>query len=251
MKRSPSARRGEGGYAVLMVVFVATLMLIAVMTVGPSIYTQGQREKEMELQWRGKQYVRGIKLYYRKTGKFPASLEDLTKANAGVRYMRKAYTDPVNVKDGSWRLIYVSPNGALIGSMRKDRSPLQLVPAGGPGHAAAGNAGNPGGAPGNPNPQNQNPSSGTPTPGPLQSPSSASPGDTPRIFGGNIIGVGSKIDRHSVMVYDKAQKYIEWEFIWDPAKEASVTVGQPARPVGQPIGAPPGNPPPAPQNPRN
>ena len=32
--------------------------------------------------------------------------------------MRQAYKDPVNPVDGSWRMIYVGPNGQLIGSLK-------------------------------------------------------------------------------------------------------------------------------------
>jgi len=32
--------------------------------------TEGRREKEKEMIWRGKQYTRGVKLYYRKLGGF-------------------------------------------------------------------------------------------------------------------------------------------------------------------------------------
>src|SRR6266446_1985825 len=51
----------ECGYALLMVMFIAALMMAAVMTVAPNILTQAKREKEEEMIWRGKQYVRGIK----------------------------------------------------------------------------------------------------------------------------------------------------------------------------------------------
>ena len=76
--------------------------------------------------WRGKQYTRGIKLYYRKTRKFPTSLDDLTKPQIGnIRFMRQAYKDPMNSKDGEWRLIYVGPNGQLIGSLKPQQT-IQL-----------------------------------------------------------------------------------------------------------------------------
>jgi len=53
----------------LMVMFLATLLLSAHRG-GSLCPHERQREKEQELIWRGKQYVRGIKLYYRKTGRF-------------------------------------------------------------------------------------------------------------------------------------------------------------------------------------
>src|SRR5260370_1083761 len=68
----------ERGYALLMVIFIAALMMAAVMTVAPNILTQAKREKEEEMIWRGKQYVRAIKLYQRKLARLPTSLHDLT-----------------------------------------------------------------------------------------------------------------------------------------------------------------------------
>ena len=46
-----------------------------------------------------------------------APLDDLTRQTNGVRFLRHAYTDPMNKDDGSWRFIYVGPNGQLIGSL--------------------------------------------------------------------------------------------------------------------------------------
>ncbi|HET8967053.1 MAG TPA: hypothetical protein VFN20_12595, partial [Candidatus Acidoferrum sp.] len=130
-RKSSRARQQQGGYAIMLVLLLATLMLIATMAVAPNILNQGRREREAEMVWRGKQYVRGIKMYYRKTGKFPTSLEDLTKPKvANIRFMRQAYKDPMNGKDGEWRLIYVGPAGQLIGSLKPQRA-LQLTGLGG------------------------------------------------------------------------------------------------------------------------
>jgi type II secretory pathway component PulK len=63
--------RKQDGFALILVVFLTTLLLISVMAIAPSIRTEKQREKEQEMIWRGKQYVRGIKLYYRKNGPLP------------------------------------------------------------------------------------------------------------------------------------------------------------------------------------
>ena len=68
-------------------------------------------------------------------------------------------------------------------------------------------------------------------------------GDTPIIMGGNIIGVGSKINQKSVIVYEKAKNYRLFEFIWDPSKD-TFGMGQPGMQtgtgLGQPLGQPPG-----------
>ncbi len=110
----------------MMVVFFTALLLIATMVAAPRILLEGKREKEKEMIWRGHQYVRGVKLYYRKMGRFPTSIDDLTKPKTGsLRFMRQAYKDPMNGEDGSWRLIYVGPAGQLIGSLKPPQS-LQL-----------------------------------------------------------------------------------------------------------------------------
>src|SRR5450631_3574786 len=135
-------KRGENGYALMLVVFLTAIMLIATIVAAPSVRTERKREKEEEMIWRGKQYVRAIKLYYRKNGRFPTSLDDLTKPKTGsLRYLRQAYKDPMNKEDGSWRLIYVGPAGQLIGSL-KPPDPSQMQGAAGLGTAASTVAGN-------------------------------------------------------------------------------------------------------------
>jgi hypothetical protein len=133
----------EEGYALMMVIFFTALLLIATTVAAPRILQEGKREKEKEMIWRGRQYVRGVKLYYRKMGRFPTSIDDLTKPKTGsLRFMRQAYKDPMNNEDGSWRLIYVGPAGQLIGSLKPPQT-LQLPGAGpGLGTAASTLAGN-------------------------------------------------------------------------------------------------------------
>src|SRR5262249_23555268 len=64
------------------------------------------------------------------------------------------------------------------------------------------------------------------------------PADAPAtIIGGSIIGVGGKINKKSIIVYDKAKNYRLFEFIWDPSKDG-FGMGQPGMPTGTPIGQP-------------
>src|SRR5216683_2272027 len=142
-------KRRDSGYALLMVIFLVTLLLISTMAVAPNILTEGRREKEKEMIWRGKQYTRGVKLYYRKLGRFPTSIDDLTKPKVGsLRFLRQAYKDPMNNEDGSWRLIYVGPAGQLIGSLKPPATPQLLGGAGQPGTPAAALGSQPGTAQG-------------------------------------------------------------------------------------------------------
>ena len=104
MKRLIAARGGEEGYAVLLAIFLVASLLLFAAAAAPNVLLQGRRLREQEVIWRGNQYVRAIRLYYQKNGKYPSSLEDLTKANAaGVHFLRKAYKEPMNAADGSWR----------------------------------------------------------------------------------------------------------------------------------------------------
>src|ERR1700720_3319544 len=117
MSRS-SHKRPEGGYAVLLAIFMVATMVLLAAAATPNILTQGRRLREQEAIWRGNQYVRAIRLYYQKNAKYPTSLEDLAKPNAaGVHFLRKPYREPINSSDGSWRLIYVTPAGQLVGSV--------------------------------------------------------------------------------------------------------------------------------------
>jgi hypothetical protein len=280
-RQRTTIKRHEAGYGLLLVVFLTTVLLILAVAVAPNILTEGKREQEKEMIWRGKQYVRGVKLYYRKMGRFPNSLDDLTKPKMGsLRFMRQAYKDPMNKIDGSWRFIYVGAAGQLIGSLKPPQQNLQLPQAGGMGTPAsamnapatpaapgamgqAGGQTGPGGTPpggattgtnppgttGAPVSADQNDSSSNPQPIPS--------GDTPTIMGGNIIGVGSKINHSSIIVYDHAKNYRLFEFVWDPSKD-NLGVGQPGMQTGtglgqipgqSPLGQQPGQNPPNPQNP--
>jgi hypothetical protein len=56
------------------------------------------------------------------------------------------------------------------------------------------------------------------------------------VIGGRIIGVGSKINRRSIIVYEKAKNYKQFEFIWDPSKDP-IVLGASRTQVGTPAGA--------------
>lgn len=253
----PKARRlSQRGFALMMVMFMTTVMLIAVMAAAPYVRTQGQREKEEEMIWRGKQYVRGIKMFYRKNGRFPTSLDDLTKPKTGsIRFMRRAYKDPVNATDGTWRLIYVGPGGQLIGSLKPPQTfqiPALGGAAPGAGVAPAQSNSGPGGGFGQSAPGQANSQTPASTPSSQQNSntpgaSSASPDDASKatpsgllntdtpLMGGNIIGVGSKVNKRSVIVYDKAKNYRLFEFIWNPSKDLANALNANGVPTPVPV----------------
>jgi hypothetical protein len=271
------------------------LVVIATAVIQPNVLIEGRRDKEEELIWRGKQYVRGIRLYVRYyqmhggAARFPTSMEDLTKNKVGIRFMRQEYKDPVNSVDGSWRFIYVGPNGQLIGSLKprplggtstgsaaggtaggfgslfanSSQSSFGSSAQGGSsfgsssfgnssfgnssfGNSANGTAPNPATSGGTAAGTGVTPDRGTNPQGTdaaadqMSTPQAIASSDTSTdVIGGNIIGVGSKVNHSSVIWYDKAKNYRQFEFVWDPSKEP-VNGGTNAGPVGVP--PQPGNP---------
>ena len=243
--------RGDAGYALLSVIFLAGLMVLAAAVAAPNILTQGKREKEEELIWRGEQHVRAIKLFYRKNGRFPKDMSDLTEAKNGIHFLRKPYKDPMSKDGGAWRFIYVGPGGQLIGSVT--RTSITGFPqppqAGATPRPAAGIpspppavrvATNPTGDQ-NPSPDEEGGEQGTeinpiPSPPLPVAPKTGSAGvGTPgegQVFGGSLIGVASKVDKASIKFYNGYGKYKEWEFIWDPQAEAAAAAGVITTPGG-------------------
>jgi hypothetical protein len=272
-RRNPAER----GYALLFAVFLAAILLVSTMAASLSVVTDGKREKEKEMIWRGNQYVRAIKLFYRKNGRFPADLDDLSKPKIGsIRFLRQTYKDPMNKADGTWRFIYLGPSGQLIGSL-KPHPLIQLPTPAAPAAPAGASGATSGFGSATPSPSSQPGTPGTPpgtapgtapgsaagTPGDASSGQSGQPAqsdqpgqpdlppgnvDSPTVFGGKIIGVGSKIDGRSVIVCDKAKNYRLFEFIWDPSKDTggcgySVGSGGSSQPLQSiPGGSQPGQP---------
>jgi len=115
---SVNIRRVEKGFALIFVLFLVALLIVGGSVVFVNRLTEGKRQKEAETIWRGQQYARAIGLYYRKFGRFPTNVDDLVKQQNGVRFLREPYKNPMNKEDGSWRFIYVTPTGQLIGSVR-------------------------------------------------------------------------------------------------------------------------------------
>jgi hypothetical protein len=246
--KNNSHREKQAGSALLMVIFMVATMLLLTSTAVLRIDTQGRREREAELAWRGEQYERAIGMYFRKFGKYPTKIDDLVKQTNGVRFLRQAYTDPMNKQDGTWRFIYVGPSGQLIGSLRHT-SLLQSVmstptlpgasalsggltlpgasPSSGPGGGASsavtafGQTGQ------------QNTSQGINSAvamGPMGIMGAQPQSLQGAVIGGNIIGVASKMKESSLRVYEGGDTYETWEFIWNPQTQVAIP-GQGTNPL--------------------
>jgi hypothetical protein len=102
----------------LMALSLTMMILIASTAMIANLRIEGKRQREDEAIWRGNQYARAIRLYFRKTGHYPQTLEDLQKGLPQLHFLRQAYKDPLNKSDGSWRFIYVNAAGQIIGSTK-------------------------------------------------------------------------------------------------------------------------------------
>ena len=99
-----AARRSEHGYILLMLMLFIALLAIAAGAVAPTIAFRVKRDREEEMIHRGVQYSRAIRRYVKKTGRYPARLEELENTN-NIRFLRKRYKDPVTGKD--FKLLHV------------------------------------------------------------------------------------------------------------------------------------------------
>ena len=63
----------------LAVIVLLALMMIAMSVALPKIAKEIQRDREVETMQRGKQYIRAIKMYYKKNGAYPPNMDALVK----------------------------------------------------------------------------------------------------------------------------------------------------------------------------
>jgi len=289
--RNPMRRRkpSEEGYILIAVIFMLAILVIALAVAAPSIRKDIQRDREIETMHRGKQYVRGIKMYYKKFGAYPPTVDALVNTNE-IRFLRKKYIDPTTGKD-EWKIIRFGQNktqtlgffgqpiggGALAGTGPGANGPnpstgmFNSPPSSDSTSGTASNGSTSGSA------SDQTAASGTPaTPGAgtggasggstgpnAAAGSSAFGTGTGQTFGGGgIIGVSPGSPKQSILVYKKKNHYNEWEFFYDPIADQMMQggntgmIGQPASSTTTPIGTNPGSngaptvpPAPAPQQP--
>jgi len=259
MKLHPSLRRKasrsrQGGYILIVMLLLLTLMAIGLTAMAPAIAQRVHREREIELIHRGRQYARAIRLFYRKFGRYPGRLEELENTN-NIRFLRRRYKDPMT-PSGEWRLIHYAeaqfslPNtGPLLpgattpgapGTTGSASSPFASTFSGAtqpaPGQAttapagtstagqavtasdqsgATGQTGTTAGASAD---SSQSGQAGG-QPGQPATPASqlSSPlGGGPTFGGGPVVGVASKSKKESIKVLNKKNHYNEWEFVYNP-----------------------------------
>jgi len=252
--RTPSAKPDEDGFILLAVLILLALFTIALSVALPKMAIEVQHDRDQETMERGKQYVRAIKLYYKKFGAYPPNLDALNKTN-DIRFLRKKYIDPTTGKV-DWKPIMMCQNktpavmgffgeplvpagcGAGIGVGLAGSLPGSTTPGGGA-TGIMGGLFNNSSTGGSSSSLFSNPSSGS-TPGGA-APNGATPGTSsgdsssggtdangnptggttgPTFGGGGIIGVSPASPKKSLYVFKKKDHYNQWEFLYNPQQDA-------------------------------
>jgi type II secretory pathway pseudopilin PulG len=198
---------------------LATLLLISLTAVLPSVYQEGQRAREEELIFRGTQYARAIALFHRQFQRYPTDVKELLQTN-GIRFLRHTYKDPMT-RSGKWRFIHANAAGVLLDSKLR---PLTPNLAGGMGTQPGTQ---PGTQTGSPPGTSQNPPTGAMFTANSQQ-SSAFFGDN-EVKGAFIVGAASPSRRESIRVWNKRTHYDEWEFLGVDLNILGVPAGIPGQ----------------------
>jgi type II secretory pathway pseudopilin PulG len=249
-------QRREGGSMLLGVMFMMTMMVLTLSVVAPAFIQQAKRDREEEMIHRGTEYARAIRRYYKKFGRYPASIEQLQNTNE-LHFLRKPYKDPLT-KDGQWKLLHYADIQALM--LGANPPGLQTGGTAGAGADQAGAAGLPqqsGGFVGGSSPGGAQPGGiGSPVANTGEGAADAQTGLSPgagtgqsggvggtqgqgavgqagsnnTIFGntgvggqtfggGGIVGVASKSNDPTIRIYNKKKTYDEWMFVYIPMME--------------------------------
>lgn len=94
------------------VVVMVALVLIALSVAAPVIAKDVRRDKEVEAEQRAQQYVRAIRVYYRKFHNYPPSIDALKQSN-NIRFLRQEYTDPLTGK-ADWKLLHLGEQKTTV-----------------------------------------------------------------------------------------------------------------------------------------
>ena len=249
------SRRNQRGVILLLLLIALALIMIGMAVAAPKLAQAIKRDREVEMIHRGAQYARAVKKYYKKFGRYPATIEQLENTN-NIRFLRKRYSDPM-AKDGKWRPV-------KFGEVQLGQQ------GGGPGTIGGGGGALPpvvGGALNQSdrqsqeataqqsNTQNQSKFGPSTSFGPSSSfgqnsnaqgsqNQSSAFGQFGQTFGGGaILGVASTSEAQGFHEYNQKSKYMQWLFVYDPTQDRGGLITGPYNPkafVGQtaPMGTP-------------
>ena len=271
------------GYILITLMLFMTLLAMAALAVLPDIVQQIQRDREEEMVHRGTEYMRAIKKYYKKFGRYPSRIEELENTNQ-QRFLRKRYKDPIAKGEKEFKMVRqgdpalnmlgmggigggIGPGPGLGQPQMPGTSPFVAQPGGGVRRAGTGDANAPQvtGLPGQQNSGTPNPTgSDSDSPDTQVDPKSASsssetgPAPGGQVFGGGpILGVASTSKATTIREFNKKNHYNEWLFIYDPSADRGGLLKGPVQPdankgvggMNQPGMNQPGAPPAAPGQP--
>src|ERR1039458_10743023 len=268
MKTPAPIRRpkpSEEGYMLVAVIFLVALLTISLAVALPRISKEIQRDREVETMHRGKQYIRGIRMYYKKFGAYPPNVDALVKGTKNIRFLRKKYTDPTTGKE-DWKPVRYVQNKAptvmgFFGQPMGGTGGCPANPLGGNTSQGTLSSGGIGGTTSpstiggttssttssstNCGPTGLNTSSdtssttgGTPPTDPnaantntTSSSTTGPPGSTTGLNGqtfggGGIIGFSPNSPKQSILVYKKKNHYKEWEIVYDPLADQRMQGGK-------------------------
>jgi type II secretory pathway pseudopilin PulG len=235
--KSRGRRSGEAGYLLITLMLFVTLLVIAATAVLADLKRQMERDREEEMIHRGVQYTRAIRRYYRKTGTYPTTLDQLENT-PGMRFLRKRYKDPVTGQD--FRLLHMQDVVTAFGQ----RITGALTVAQMNRSHAGGDSGTTGDSTSsttsttstNADGQQTGNSGSTTPPADGSQPSSSlftsvsgQPGD-PNFGGGPIVGVASTSTKEAVRIYNKKDHYKDWLFAYNPAADRGGLISGPYQP---------------------
>ncbi len=238
--RRQSRHSKEQGYVLLALILVMALLAIVAATALTSIKFNLQRDREEEMIHRGAQYARAIRAYYKKFGRYPASLENLENTNQ-MRFLRKRYKDPLTGKD--FRLLHFGEVKMAMSGIGGGAIPgASTIGANGTLTSTSGTSSTFGASSSSAFGQNtqkntQSDSSGTGTDSQTASDTGSDSGDQgssdkpAQTFGGMpIVGVASTSKRPTIREFDKKRKYNEWQFVYDPTLDRGILISTPYQP---------------------
>ncbi len=113
-RKQKGGERSERGSALLIVFVFAAIVAIMLYKEMPVSAFEARRQKEELLIDRGNEYKHAIKIYVRKIGSFPPSMEALENTNR-MRFLRHKFDDPITGKN-DWRILHAGPNGMIVDS---------------------------------------------------------------------------------------------------------------------------------------
>lgn len=111
-------RNAESGYALITILFLLGVVAVMLARSLPRDAMAAARTREETLIYRGEQYARAVKLYFREHQRYPETLDDLEETD-GVRFLRRRYRDPMTGND-EWRLIKMGTDGRFEDSLVYD-----------------------------------------------------------------------------------------------------------------------------------